>query len=250
MATFSADFWALKLTLTETETKEVETAADIGATVSDIVSKAAGAALVAGIPVTLIAGLVTGYLTLENKLVAAVDQGNGVTLNLPWLAIYDEQFWLIYPTPVSVHLQEHWQWCNRCDALYFAGSASGAGVCPTGGAHGPNTSSNYKLVMDVPGYQGQHDWRWCEKCFALYAGAGQPQAGQCPAGGAHSRGPSSDYALVMNNPSFSGQHGWRFCGKCFGLFWVWQPAITTGGVCPAGGAHERTVGTSDYALMS
>lgn len=243
MATFSSDLWGVYLTLTEAETKEIEAAADVGSAISAIV--AAAAAVPPNLPLIALSGVLNLYLQLEKALVGAIDQGNGVTLCIPWIAIWNEQFWLIYPTPVSVTLQAHWRWCARCDALFFAGSGQTAGVCPTGGTHGPNGSSDYKLVMDVPGYAGQHNWRWCSQCSALHFG-GVP--GRCPAtGAAHVSSPSSDYALVMDNPNFSGQHGWCYCGKCSGLFWVWK--ATSGGVCPAGGAHTQS-GSSDYALMS
>ena len=239
MATLSWDLWGVYLTLTEAETREIETAADVGAAIAALV---AAADLHAGnIRVTAISTLLSAYLEVEKALVGAVDQGNGVTLNLPWLAIWYEQFWLIYPTAVSLRIQQQWRWCSRCTGLFFAGTGTTAGVCPTGGQHGPNNSSNYRLVMDVPGYAGQHDWRFCAQCSALHAG-GFP--GRCPAtGSAHVSSPSSDYALVMNTPTFSGQHGWKWCQNCSGLFWG------TGGTCPAGGVHVQG-GTTDYALMN
>ncbi len=248
MATISADFWAVYLTLTETETKEIETAEDIGSVVSTIVATVAKQ-VPGGIVVTVLAALVTGYLQLEEKLMAAVDAGNGVVLNLPWLAIWYGQYWSIYPTAVSTQTQQHWRWCSRCNGLFWVGTDAAGGVCPGGGTHGPNTSSNYRLVMDVPNYQGQHDWRFCGKCAGLFWAGGQENAGTCPAGGSHTRGGSSDYALIMNEASFSGQHGWRFCGKCAGLFWLWDTSVTTGGICPTGGGHVQA-GTTDYALMN
>jgi hypothetical protein len=247
MATISADFWAIYLTLTEDETKGLETAEDITSGVSAIVSGLASA-IPGGIAAAAISAMLAGYLQIEEALVAAVDQGNGVTLNLPWVAIWADQFWLIYPTAVSVQMQQNWRWCSRCAGLFWPGTDPTAGVCPAGGAHGPNTSSNYRLVMNVPNYQGQHDWRWCGKCSGAFWAGGQQNAGVCPAGGTHPRGGSADYGLVTNDPSFSGQHGWRWCEKCSGLFWVFNASSTTGGTCPAGGGHVQG-GTTDYALM-
>jgi len=245
MATFSADFWALHLTLTESETKQVETAADVCSAIATIVGTAS--ALPGGVSPTVVSAVLAGYLQLEKALVGAVDQGNGVTLNMPWFAVWEEQFWLIDPTAVSVRLQPSWMWCSRCGGLFFAGYLTTGGRCPTGGTHGPNFSSNYKLVMDVPAYPGQHQWRWCQNCQGLFFGGGGTSAGTCPTGGQHVMGQSSDYALVMDVPSFSGQHQWRWCQNCAGLFF--GGAGTSAGACPAGGQH--VVGhSSDYALMS
>src|SRR5260370_9889364 len=100
-------------------------------------------------------------------LMVAVAAGNGVVLNLPWVAIWFSQYWLIYPTPVSTQTQQNWRWCSRCNGLYWAGSST-TGVCPGGGAHGPKTGSNYKLVMDVSNYQGKHDWRGGDHRIRLF----------------------------------------------------------------------------------
>jgi hypothetical protein len=248
MATISADLWGVYLTLTESETKEVETAADVGSAISAIVNGVASG-IPGGVSASAVSAVLAGYLQLEKALMGAVDQGAGVTLNLPWLAIYAEQFWLIYPTAVSIRLQANWRWCSRCSGLYWPDMDPSAGQCPTGGAHGPNIGSNYRLVMDVPTYQGQHQWRWCVKCTGLFFAGGGTSAGRCPGGGQHSEpvGGSSDYGLVMDVPSFSGQHEWRWCQNCSGLFF--GGGGTSAGVCPAGGQHQ--VGqSSDYALMS
>lgn len=247
MATLSTDFWAIYLTLTEAETKEIVTTETLASDVSAIVATLAAA--LKSVPVAAVSGLLTLYLQIEKDLVGAVDTGYGVVLNLPWIAIWAGQYWLIYPTPVSPRIQQNWRWCSRCDGLFWVGSGTTGGSCPGGGSHGPNTSGHYRLAMDVPNYQGQHDWRHCDKCSGLFWAGGQENAGHCPAGGSHSRGVSSDYVLVMNDPSFSGQNGWRFCGKCSGLFWVGDASATTGGICPAGGGHVLA-GTTDYALMN
>jgi hypothetical protein len=46
------------------------------------------------------ATVVTAYLQLNKAVVTAVDQGNGVNLTLPWVAIWFDQWWIIVPTPV------------------------------------------------------------------------------------------------------------------------------------------------------
>jgi hypothetical protein len=245
MATFGVDFAGPYLNLTESETKELETAEDVGSYITGLVTAAAAA--LKALPAVLISGLLTAYLKLEWKLATAIDQGAGITLHLPWPAIWYEAFWFIYPTANSVNLQDAWWWCSRCSGLFWSGSPKNAGgVCPTGGQHGPNSSSNYKLTMGIPGSPGQHGWRWCRKCSGLFFAGASENAGVCPVGGAH--GPSSgssDYGIDMDDPGFSGQHGWKFCGKCNGLFWGSSP----GGVCPNGSTHQQA-GSSDYALMS
>jgi hypothetical protein len=248
MATFDFNWWNIYLTLNEAETKDLESAADVGAKITALVSD--GLAKAPGLSIsdalTALAKVFTAYMQIEKALVVAVDQGNGVELHIPWLALSLGQFWFIYPMPAPAAMQQNWRWCSRCSGLFWPGPS--AGMCPAGGTHGPNTSSNYRLVMDVPSYQGQHDWRFCNKCSGFFWAGGQQSAGRCPAGGTHSRGTSSDYAVIMNDPSFSGQHGWRFCGNCSGLFWLWDAGATNGGSCPAGGVHVQS-GTTDYALM-
>jgi hypothetical protein len=245
MATLGVDFAGPYLNLTESETKGLATAEDVGSYISGLVTLAAAA--MKALPVAVISGLLTAYLKLENKLATVIDQGAGITLHLPWPAIWYEAFWFIYPTPNSVTLQDAWWWCSRCSGLYWSGTPKNVGgVCPAGGQHGQNNSSNYKLAMGAPTSPGQHDWRWCTKCSGLFWAGGSQNAGACPAGGAHGpRSSSSDYAIDMDDPSFSGQHGWKFCGKCNGLFWGSSP----GGACPAHGAHQQG-GSSDYALMN
>ena len=100
----------------------------------------------------------------------------------------------------------------------------------------------------------QRNWRWCSKCQGLwYSAATQNPNGVCAAGGSHSKAGSGDYAL-MGDPdgSFSAtvlaQHKWRWCKKCQGL-WYSGATQNPGGVCPAGGSHEKA-GSGDYALMA
>lgn len=145
--------------------------------------------------------------------------------------------------------QTQWWWCSRCSGLFWSGAErSVGGICPTGGTHGPDLSSEYRLTVNVTTAPGQHDWLWCKKCSGLFWSPEAETAGACPAGGAHGpRSGSGNYALINDAPAFPGQHGWRYCGKCVGLFW--NTAGPTGGVCPAGGTHVQT-GTTDYALVT
>ncbi len=66
--------------------------------------------------------------------------------------------------------QHNWRWCNKCSTLFWAGPdvLEDIGVCPMGGTHTSAGSSDYALVMDVPGAAGQHNWRWCHKCSDLF----------------------------------------------------------------------------------
>lgn len=42
-------------------------------------------------------------------------------------------------------IQDKWMWCNKCQALAFAGAAT-AGACPAGGDHTHIGSGNYALA--------------------------------------------------------------------------------------------------------
>jgi hypothetical protein len=182
--------------------------------------------------------------------------------------------------------QSLWRWCNKCQALNFAGGPS-HGVCPAGGQHAYQGSGNYTLVHETPSY-GQPDWRWCNKCQGL-SYAGGAQVGTCPAGGSHAV-QSDNYSLLINSRnSFllgdaAGICDWQ-PGKVFvakdtsmcvvvhafgGTADLPTATITVGdaqsnwrwcskcqglayggesqGVCPAGGQHEFQ-GSDDYSLL-
>jgi rubrerythrin len=49
------------------------------------------------------------------------------------------------PIPVPSG-QENWRWCNKCQGLAFAGSAS-PGACPAGAQHDHGGSGNYVLIQ-------------------------------------------------------------------------------------------------------
>jgi len=96
MATVGVDFWGIYVTLSEPDTKTLENADDTVAAAAAVIAAAAGAAKV--LPVTVIAGLIGVYVKLNKQLVTDIDQGYGVTLTLPWAAIYLGQYWIIVPS--------------------------------------------------------------------------------------------------------------------------------------------------------
>jgi hypothetical protein len=144
---------------------------------------------------------------------------------------------------VSRDNQAGWRWCNKCQGLFFAGSAT-QGVCPAWGAHDSTGSGNYQLEANVPAAPGQHNWRWCHKCQGLFF-ASHPFQGRCPAGDAHANVGSGNYILMSFSPGGAGQHNWRWCNKCEGLFFAGGFNL---GICPAWDAHDLS-GSGDYALL-
>ena len=181
--------------------------------------------------------------------------------------------------------QNLWQWCNKCQALTYAGNAS-LGPCPGGGSHNHQSSGDYTLLHDTANY-GQNDWRWCNKCQALAFAGGSP--GNCQAGGTHDLSTSSDYDLMdgtrhsflladaAGNPDWQPgkvfvdkdrglgivihsfdttqqaatislaniQNDWRWCSKCQGMAYAGNPSP---GPCPAGAEHVLS-GSADYSLL-
>ncbi|SPF37500.1 hypothetical protein SBA4_2010005 [Candidatus Sulfopaludibacter sp. SbA4] len=121
-------------------------------------------------------------------------------------------------------LQSNWQFCKKCEGLFFAGN--NLGLCPAGGTHDDSASGGYALGNSGA---GQSNWNWCNKCQGLFfAGV---NLGVCPAH-SHSNVGSGNYVLPNSG---AGQSGWRWCDKCQGLFF---PAGSDLGVCAAGGSHN------------
>jgi hypothetical protein len=119
--------------------------------------------------------------------------------------------------------QGNWQFCLKCDGLFYAGNS--LGVCPAGGTHDPSESSGYALTDSPP---GESDWRFCSKCQGLFF-AGNNNLGVCPT---HSDADSGTYFLPQSG---NGQPSWKFCSKCQGLFFAGNNNL---GVCAAGGTHD------------
>jgi hypothetical protein len=139
--------------------------------------------------------------------------------------------------------QNQWRWCNKCQALAYAGFT--AGPCPAGGVHDHAGSGDYGLVTGLPGGTGQRHWKWCQKCQELiFAGDVGSDPGVCAAGGSHDVSSSLDYTLIMGTTTWAGQNNWKWCTKCQGLAYAGAPSP---GPCPAGGEHDHT-GSADYTL--
>ena len=139
-------------------------------------------------------------------------------------------------TDTTLGGQNNWRYCEKCEALFYAGH--GGGKCPAGGSHQPGYG-NYSLIHDR-NHEGQNNWRYCRKCQGLYF-AGY-NAGKCSAGGSHQSG-QANYSLIHDVP-YGGQDNWRYCKKCQGLFYAGH----SGGKCIGGGSHES--GISNYRLFT
>jgi prepilin-type processing-associated H-X9-DG protein len=135
-------------------------------------------------------------------------------------------------------IQKDWRFCQKCNALFFDGSAS-KGVCPAGGEHSA-AGYVFSLEHDVGG-AGQPDWRFCRKCQSMFYN-GFATRGVCPAGEAHEK-EGYNFALEHDQAGRMryqkagqlAQPAWRYCEKCQSLFF---DGFQTKGVCPAGGAHS------------
>jgi hypothetical protein len=88
--------------------------------------------------------------------------------------------------------QENWNFCNKCQGLFFAGNNT-LGVCPKGGQHDNTGSGDYVLATSGG---GQSDWNWCNKCQGLFF-AGNKTLGVCPEGGQHNNTGSGNYPLTQ-----------------------------------------------------
>jgi kumamolisin len=144
----------------------------------------------------------------------------------------------------SLEGQYNWRWCNKCQALCFAGGPS-PGPCAAGGNHDHAGSGDYVLVQNIPpGSIGQDNWCWCNKCQTLTF-AGSTSLGPCKAGGTHNHTGSGNYVLFQGlAPGQAGQSNWRWCNKCQELAFAGNPSP---GPCPAGGNHDHT-GSGNYVL--
>src|SRR5262245_61328143 len=142
----------------------------------------------------------------------------------------------------AMPIQDQWAWCNKCQALCFAGGAS-LGACPAGGQHNHAGSGNYALVDTEATVPGQDNWRWCKKCQAL-AFAGHPAPGKCSGGGVHDHSSSGNYNLLRSSNNAPGQSNWRWCNRCEVLAFAGGASV---GACGAGGVHDHT-GSGDYVL--
>jgi hypothetical protein len=142
--------------------------------------------------------------------------------------------------------QDNWRWCNKCNELCFAGSAS-LGPCPAYGPHNHNGSGDYTLLfLGTAPASSQSNWRWCNKCQAI-AFAGSATLGACSGGGIHDHGGSGNYSLASTTtvaPAGS-QAEWRWCNKCQVLCFS---GGASAGTCAAGSIHDHS-GSGNYVLL-
>ena len=153
-----------------------------------------------------------------------------------------------YGMPSLPQTESGWQRCNNCAGLFRA--ATGAGVCPNGGAHASLSRGEYLLMRASALGYGQSGWRWCVRCGGLFfAGTSK---GACPAGGVHQTARGAGYSLVHNSPYREHQKNWRWCSRCQGLWYAGRLRLAgadAGGRCPAGGGHTRAA-SGNYALAT
>jgi hypothetical protein len=150
--------------------------------------------------------------------------------SVPWL------------TTVSGPAQLGWNWCYKCQGMFYGWNAS-HGVCPAGGAHNGSRSYDYSMTYGtVPrGYQG--GWHWCGKCQGLFYNP-QQSLSACPAGGRHGGSRSWSYAVAHGSIPPGDQARWNWCRKCRGMFYgPHQPSSR----CPAGSTHNGT-GSYNYGV--
>src|SRR6266404_1083196 len=103
MASINIDWGGVTVVLSEAETKSLENAEDLISAVGGLLGLATVGAVILFAPVVLIVGKVAlggrRYIQVNKALVENIDQGYGVSLTLPWAAIWFDMYWLIVPTP-------------------------------------------------------------------------------------------------------------------------------------------------------
>jgi hypothetical protein len=129
--------------------------------------------------------------------------------------------------------QGDWAWCNKCQALGFAGS-SVPGHCKAGGNHDYSGSGGYWLVQNEP-KAVDPEWYWCNKCQLLIWTEATPP--KCTVGnGYHDYTGTGHYYIFKSPQPGLGQDNWRFCHKCSALTFA---ASATLGPCAFGGHHQH-----------
>jgi hypothetical protein len=105
MANININWGGVTVILSEADTKTLENSEDLVSAVGGmlglgtvgVIVVAPFLAPVAGI-VARVSLVVAAYLQLNKAIVENVDQGYGVSLTLPWAAIWLDHYWLIIPT--------------------------------------------------------------------------------------------------------------------------------------------------------
>jgi hypothetical protein len=77
--------------------------------------------------------------------------------------------------------QPGWNWCSRCQSLFFANNA-GKSWCPADDFSGQHATGGFAysvLYNDAVSGSSQGNWWWCGQCQGLFNGAGGV-GGCCP----------------------------------------------------------------------
>jgi hypothetical protein len=91
--------------------------------------------------------------------------------------------------------QSDWQYCKKCQGIFFAGD--GSGFCPaTKGAHEAGGGSGYALNQSG---NGQAGWKYCLNCHGLFFAASSRNV--CPEGGPHISGSGSYFLTQLGGAS-------------------------------------------------
>jgi hypothetical protein len=159
--------------------------------------------------------------------------------------------------PTSIQGQPDWQFCLKCNSLFYNGDEHFKGVCPTGESHNTfGVGNRFVIPFEQTDVSGQHGWRFCGKCAGMFWNPPEPTApiqglageltfkGTCPAGGSHD--PQGLIFVLPFQPDggpapTEGQSDWRLCSNCGGLHW---DGSTNKGVCAGasgGGFHLNAV---------
>jgi hypothetical protein len=150
--------------------------------------------------------------------------------SVPWLTL------------VSGPAQLGWNWCSKCQGLFYGWNSS-KGRCPAGGAHSSSGSGDYSITHNAAPSGYQADWNWCGKCQGFFYGPQQANS-VCPAGATHDGRGSGNYAVPHAAIPPGYQSRWSWCSKCRGMFYSPDASASH---CPAGATHDGST-SYDYGL--
>jgi hypothetical protein len=103
--------------------------------------------------------------------------------------------------------QPGWNWCTKCQCLFFANNASESS-CPAIEFGGPHTTGGFAysvLYNDAVAGSSQGGWSWCGQCQGLFNAAGGI-GGVCPGsigGGPHVSGSDKVKSLAYDVSYYS-----------------------------------------------
>jgi hypothetical protein len=127
--------------------------------------------------------------------------------------------------PTGVQGQDAWNFCTKCNGMFFNGYST-KGVCPGPGPGDGHQAAGFDFVLPFQptAVQGQPSWRFCQNCFCLFFKDEHSSfRGVCPmTGQGHSDAGFVFVLPFVPDPSIGGgpegQRSWRYCAKCAGLF--------------------------------